>query len=89
MRKKNKRELSPVTFDEKKLREDLLHSAKAIGISIGVAEIIVGKISQKVAERLTKRAAVTTDDLHRFVAEEAEKYNKDLAYVYKNRGKII
>ena len=56
---------------------------------MGVAEIFVGKICLKVAERLTKRAAVTTDDLNRFIAEEAEKYNKDLAYVYKNRGKII
>lgn len=79
----------PIVFNEKELQQDLVHSAKALGISAAVAETISLKIAKKVAERLSKRAAVTMDDLNRFIATEAEKYNKDLAYVYKNRGKII
>lgn len=85
---KNKK-LETLSFSEKALLDELLHSAKAIGLSVGAAELIAERITKKVAERVTKRAAITVDDLNRFVAQEAEKYNKDLAYVYKNRGKII
>lgn len=86
---KKKATVSPVVFQENALRQEIIHSAKALGMSTAVAEAISLKISKKVAERLSKRAAVTEDDLNRFVADAAEKYNKDLAYVYKNRGKII
>lgn len=84
-----KRKTESTVFNEKDLQEDLMRSAKVVGLSVGAAEVIVGKIVQKVAEHLAKRAVVTADDLNRFIATEAEKYNKDLAYVYKNRGKII
>ena len=85
MRKKTKQ----FTFDEKELEADLLRSARAVGVSVGVAEIIVAEIIKKVKARIAKRAVLTVDDLNRFIADEAERYNKDLAYVYKNRGKII
>ncbi len=83
------KKLETMSFNEKTLQDELLHSAKAVGLSIGAAELIAEKITKKVAGRIAKRVAITADDLNRFVAEEAEKYNKDLAYVYKNRGKII
>ncbi len=86
---KKKKSITPSTFNEKTLHDELLHSAKAIGLSVGAAELIIEKIVPKVAERMAKRAIVTADDLNRFIATEAEKYNKDLAYVYKIRGKII
>lgn len=84
-----KKKTESTVFNEKDLQEDLMRSARVVGLSVGAAEVIVGKIVQKVAEHLAKRAVVTADDLNRFIATEAEKYNKDLAYVYKNRGKII
>lgn len=85
---KNKK-LGTLSFSEKDLQEELIHSAKAVGLSVGAAELVAEKVAKRVAARVTKRAAITADDLSRFVAEETEKYNKDLAYVYKNRGKII
>lgn len=84
-----KKVIKPVTFSTRALQDELMHNAKVVGLSAGAAEVVVEKVVQKVAERVEKRAAITADDLNRFVAEEAEKYNKDLAYVYKNRGKII
>lgn len=87
MKKSNKAKI--VTFNEKELQKELLHSAKAVGVSAAVAEAISIKIAKKVGERLARRAAVTTEDLNRFIAEEAEKYSQDLAYVYQNRGKIM
>ena len=76
-------------FNEKSLQKDLLHNAKVVGLSAGAAAVIVEKVVPKVAERMAKRAVVTADDYSRFITQEVEKYSKDLAYVYKNRGKII
>lgn len=84
-----KKQKEPTVFNEKDLRDDLLQSAKAIGLSITVAEIIATKVAAKVAARLAKRSVVTAEDLNRFIAMEAEKYSQDLADVYKNRDKII
>lgn len=77
------------TFNEKSLRDDLVKTAKIYGISKATAEPMARIIATKVSARLQKRSVITTDDLNRFIAAEAEKFNKDLAYDYKNRGKII
>lgn len=79
----------PVPFDEKKLYQDIMRNAKVVGISIAAAEVIGMAITKKVAKRVAKHAAITNDDLNRFIAEAAEQYNKDLAYFYQNRDKII
>lgn len=76
-------------FDEKSLHDDLVKTAKVYGISKKTAEPMAKTIAEKVAARLKKRSVITVDDMNRFIAEEAEKFSKDLAYDYKNRGKII
>lgn len=76
-------------FDEKALQSELVRSAKAVGLSVAVAEVLSLRIAKKVAGRIKNRMSITNDDLNRFVAEEADKYSADLAYVYRNRGKII
>lgn len=76
-------------FDPERLRESLIYDAKVVGIPEGAAETIAIKIIKTVSEWAQKRSAITTDDLNRKVASEAEKFNADLAYVYQNRGKII
>ena len=76
-------------FNEKNLRDDILKNAVAIGIPEGTAKAIAEKVATKTADWATTRAVITADDLSRRVAQEAEKYSADLAYVYQNRGKII
>lgn len=76
-------------FSEADLYDDLIKSAKVAGLSKKVATPMAKVIVEKVAKRVQKRSVMTIDDLNRFVATEAEKFNKDLAYDYKNRGKII
>lgn len=77
------------TYNPKSLHQELIHNAKVIGLEIGAAEIIADTVVKQVSKRVGLRAAITSEDLNRFVAEAAEKYNKDLAYFYQNRGKII
>lgn len=79
----------PFMFDEDDLRKELLTSAKAVGISVAVAEVISTKIASRVAERVSKRTVIAMNDLNRLITEEANKYSQDLAYVYQNRDKII
>lgn len=76
-------------FSEKTLQEELAKSALAVGIPEGTARAIAEKVTKKTAAWVTTRAVITKDDLYRRVAQEAEKYSADLAYVYQNHGKII
>ena len=77
------------SFDAEKIRNDLLYDAKVIGIPDGAAETIAEKVTEKVRLWVIARPTVTSDDLNRKIATEAKRYNTDLAYVYRNRGKII
>lgn len=77
------------TFSIEDLKKDILHEAKLLKISETVAQMIAGRVAEKVEKWIEKRAAVTNDDLNRQLAKELQKYNADLAYVYQNRGKII
>lgn len=76
-------------FSAEALREDILHEAKLLMIPEIVARTITDKVVCKTEKWLEKKAAITSDDLNRYLAEEIKKYNEDLAYVYQNRGKII
>ena len=78
-----------VTFSEEKLKAEIIAEAKILKISESTAEIIASKTATEVAKWVSKRAAVTIDDVNRRVALEIAKYNSDLAYVYQNRDKII
>lgn len=81
--------VATVTFSEEKLRAEIVAEAKILKIPESTAEIIAAKTAVEVAKWVTKRAAVTIDDVNRRVALEIVKYNSDLAYVYQNRDKII
>ncbi|MBR5408464.1 hypothetical protein IK112_00765 [Candidatus Saccharibacteria bacterium] len=76
-------------FSEKDLIKDILREGKTIGASEKVVEKYAPKVAEKVRKWVEKRAEVTKDDVNRMVAKEIEKYNRDLAFIYKNRGKII
>lgn len=84
-----RKKVEQFSFNEKNLRKDILESAVSIGVPEGTAEAIAEKVAAKTADWVATRAVITADDLTRRVAQEAEKYNADLAYVYQNRGKII
>lgn len=78
-----------LTFDQAKLKQDIIYEAKILGLAEGLSETIAENAATKVAVWVEKRAAITMEDLNRRVATELTKYNADLAYVYSNRGKII
>ena len=66
-----------------------MREARVLGIEPGAAALFAEKVAGKVAIWAKKRSAVTNDDLDRMLSKELEKYNWDLSYIFKNRGKII
>ena len=73
----------------KKTTRELKINMKALGIPSGSAEIFTEKIINGVQKSLKSKSIITEQDLNRLIAVEAKKYNADLAYVYKNRDKIV
>lgn len=76
-------------FSSEKLRKDLLAESRALRIHVGFAEIIAEKCSKAVEKYLEIHPIVTEADIEKIVYTELKKYNKDLAYIYHNRDKII
>lgn len=76
-------------FSQKRLKDDIMREAKVLGMHMGTAELIAKKVVLKTKKWMDGRGTVTEDDLNRVVSRELSKYNKDLEFMYKNRGKII
>jgi hypothetical protein len=74
---------------EKALTKDLKINLKGLGVPVGAAELFADKIIAEVKKQIKGRKIITEQDLNRYIATSAKKYNADLAYVYKNRDKII
>lgn len=76
-------------LSESVIAKDILKEARVLKISNETAEKYVKIVSEKVTRWAEKRATVTRLDINRQIAKEIKKYNKDLAFIYENRGKII
>lgn len=81
--------MAQVTFSRRVLKRDILREAKILKIAAGSAEAIADITVEKVAKWADGRGKITEEDLDRIVAKKIEPYNADLAYVFKERGKII
>ncbi len=78
-----------IKFSKLTLKKELLKEAKVLNVSEDVAKDYVEIVTEKVASWVKKRSKVTQADVDAIIAKEIKKYNKDLAFIYENRGKII
>lgn len=76
-------------YSSKKLKEEILHNAKALNIAEKWAETVADKTVKHVDKWVKGRGAVTESDIRRVASEKLETLNPDIAYIFKNRGKII
>ena len=76
-------------FNQKEVIRDLKINARAVGIPAGAAEVFIEKTLKAIEKDLKSKQIITETDLDRLIAREMQKYNRDLAYVYKIRDKII
>ncbi len=76
-------------FRRGELVKELRREARSLKLPEGSSEVIIKKVTENVCKWLEKRNTITKDDLERVVSRELDKYNKDLAYIYRHRDKII
>lgn len=76
-------------YDESELIKNLKIDAHGLGIPEGAATIFIERTVKDAKRSLHHRSIITENDLKRAIIKELKKYNADLAYVYKNRDKII
>ena len=76
-------------FSKKQVMKDIMLEAKVLGISSGAGEKYAEKVADKIAKWAERREEVTQADIDAQIVKEVSRYSKDLAFVYKNRGKII
>lgn len=74
---------------EKNLIKELKFHTRGLDIPEGAADIFIDKTISAVKKELKNKTIITKQDLIRYVTKELQKYNSDLAYVYKNYDKII
>ena len=76
-------------LDFTKIKRELKIDARALGIPAGSAEIFIDRTILDATKALRPKSLITENDLKRAIAKELKKYHADLAYVYRNRDKII
>lgn len=79
----------PLKFSKNDLTKDIIRNAKVLGISDKVSARYADNVSDRISQWVRVRGIVTTSDINKKVAQELEKYNQDLAFIYKQKGKII
>ncbi len=78
-----------IKFLEERIVDDIVHEALTINIPTGTAKILAEKVAKTVTKKFNTAKQYKKEDIDTYIAEEMEKYHDNLAYVYKNRGKII
>lgn len=73
----------------KEISKELKINMKGLGIPIGAAESFATEIIKDIKKSVKGKDIITEQDLNRYISTSAKKYNKDLAYVYQIRDKII
>lgn len=63
--------------------------AKGLGIPAGAAEDFIERSITAAKKALKNKTIITDADLTRTISKELKKYNRDLAYIYKNYDIII
>ena len=69
--------------------ERLKIDAKALNIPSGSAQIFIEKTLDAAEKSLRPKKIITEHDLTSAIVKELRKFNRDFAYVYQNRDKIV
>lgn len=69
--------------------KDILKQARALNISEAAVKEYADKVGNRVEKWVVARGKVTEADINSIIAKEVGKYNRDIAFIYENRGKII
>lgn len=88
-RKEAKLRVDGKQFSEVSLHRDIMREGRVLARHTGAMEMIADKVCKEVSKWVRERGEVTRADLDRVTAARLRKYDADLSYLYRNRGKII
>ena len=81
--------MSIAKLSRKKLEDEIKREAKVLGINVETGEWVAKKTVDEIMKWREGRSMITTEDLNEKLAKVLEKYNQDLAYLFKSKNKII
>ena len=87
-RKLLKKESERVKFSRKKLVDEIVYEARILNIHKGAAELVAMRVAREV-EDWAEGTEVGQRELNLRVAKALKRYNRDLAFLYQQRGSII
>jgi len=79
----------PKPYSASALKQQILTDAKSLKIAEKWAETIADQTVKHVDQWIKDRGTITADDLNRVAHKKLKELHPDLAYIYKNRGKIL
>lgn len=76
-------------YSSKQLEKEILADARALGVAENWAKTIADKTVKDVEKWIKKRGAVTEADMRRVAHKKLQELHADVAYIFKNRDKIL
>ncbi|MBQ3306089.1 hypothetical protein IJH02_01475 [Candidatus Saccharibacteria bacterium] len=76
-------------FSTLSLKRDIMREGRVLNRHVGAMELIADKVAKEVEKWVLERGEVTKADVDRVTAARIRKYDADVAYLYRNRGKIV
>lgn len=89
LRRKKQTGKSVKGFSTLSLKRDIMREGRVLNRHVGAMELIAEKVSKEVEKWVLERGEVTKADIDRVTAARIRKYDADVAYLYRNRGKIV
>lgn len=84
-----KKSTSEKKFSELKLRRDIMREGRVLNRHPGAMEIVADKVCREVEKWAKERDEVTQKELDKATAARIRKYDADVAYLYRMRGRWI
>ncbi len=75
-------------YDERKVYASVYAACLSLRMQDAEAELIAGSVAKEVTKEFASVHEVSAHSIHKFVAENLEKYNKDVAYMYDTHRDI-
>lgn len=76
-------------YDREGIKQSVLRCAKGARMPDGWAESVAERAAQATDKWIADKGTVTEEDLRKVIYEELEDIAPDIAFAYRNHGKII
>ena len=87
--KKSKSVTEKPKFSQLRLHRDIMREGRVLNRHPGAMEIVADKVVKEVTKWAKERDEVSKEEVDRATAARIRKYDADLAYLYRMRGKWI